>query len=973
MAKKRPANSSSQKFLDGFEPEKPLLNSPEPTATTAPPPGQFSITPPAQLAANPGNVLFEHTTSDIPDDLSGQTVVLVDSHSLIYQIFHAMPPMSSPNGTPVSVVHGFLRDILDLRDRWQPAFIWCAFDLSEITFRNELYEPYKAHRDPMPDELRTQIPLVRQVLQALGAGIAEAPGYEADDVLATLARQVESRGGLAIVVTNDKDCRQLLSDHVKLFNIRKNEVFEEPELRAAWGIAPAQVVDFQALVGDSVDNVPGVPLIGPKFAQQLLEQYGNLDTVLENAAQVNGKKRAENLREFRDQALLSRELVRLRVDVSLEIDWRNANFSRRRPRDLKHLFDDFGFRRLADRVLADDQSIPALQTASATQYTLVASIEHLQQLSTEHLESAALLSIDTETTSTNARAAELVGISISWKPRQAVYIPIRCPATEAQLALDDVIRVLRPSFENPAIRKIGQNIKYDLIVLRGHGLDVKGVMFDTMVADYLIDPGQRDHSLDGLAERHLSFQTIKIRDLIGTGREQLCMSQVPLSQIVPYACQDADLPLQLFPLLDEKIQLQGLRALYDDLEIPLLHVLSDMEYLGIRVDTDRLSKLALEFETRIESIRESIFRIAGTEFNLDSPKQLATILYDQLKLPIVKKTRTGPSTDAEVLSQLSAYHALPVQLLEYRQLAKLKGTYVDALPQLVCPKTNRIHTSFRQDVAATGRLSSADPNLQNIPVRTQEGRQIRAAFTADPPEWHLVAADYSQIELRVLAHFCQDSNLTHAFLQDRDIHAQVASEVYGVPLDQVSAAQRRSAKAINFGIIYGQSPFGLAKSLQISKGEAAEFITAYFNRLPGVKQLIEDTIMTCRRQGFVSTLLNRKRYIQGVRDFSQLSESRKQVLIEPERIAVNTVIQGSAADLIKLAMLAVQKAIRASKLQASMLLQIHDELIFEVAPQDCPELIELVRSAMTNVMSLQVPLKVDVKTGPTWADCEPVL
>ena len=976
------AQSSSQPFFEGFEPTaeelKAAPNSSGRKASRATKPQSNLPVSESKLAADSGpavpptvEVTFSLDAAELPDDLSGQTVVLIDSHSLIYQIFHAIAPMSSPAGVPVAAVFGFLRDVADLRDRWQAAFVWCAFDLSEITFRNELFPEYKAHRDPMPDELRGQIPLIRETLQLLGVGVVDAVGYEADDVLATLAAQVEQAGGRAIIVTSDKDCRQLITDKVLIYNIRKQEVFDAAKLHEVWGIRPDQVVDFQAMVGDAVDNVPGIPLIGPKIAQQLLAQFDNLARILDNPHAVAGTKRAENIRDSRDKAMLSRDLCRLRSDVPLAIDWRDANFSRRNPLGLQSKFAEFGFRRFAERLVGNIPMVAVEAQQWSPEYTTVDTPAKLQWLVSQ-LRSAKLISLDTETTSTNPRWAEPVGFSFCWEIGQAAYIPLRAPQGCATLSIETVRDALQAILGDTTIPKIGQNIKYDLIVLRQQGIEVRGVVLDTMVADYLIDPGQRDHSLDDLARRYLQHKTTKITELIGSGRDQITMDQVPVDQITDYACQDVDIPYRMHDMLTEQLEALGLKKLFETMEVPLVSVLADIEYNGIRVDVERLASLRTVFAARIATLQTEIIEIAGESFNLDSPKQLQVILYEKLKLPVVKKTQTGASTDAEVLQQLAIYHPLPVKLLEYRQLTKLVSTYVDALPQLVCPMTGRVHTSFRQDVAATGRLSSTDPNLQNIPVRTEEGRNIRSAFRAGEDGWLLLAADYSQIELRVLAHFCGDDALREAFFNDRDIHTQVASEVYSVPLDEVTSAQRRSAKAINFGIIYGQSPFGLAKSLQISKGEAAEFIQAYFARFPGVRKFIEETIMTCRAQGYVSTMFDRRRRIKGVRDYASLNDARKQVMIEPERIAVNTVIQGSAADLIKIAMLRVHRRLAQSGLNARMLLQIHDELVFEVKQSDCESLSKLVREEMSAVAQLSVPLKVDVKAGLNWAECEPI-
>ena len=933
-----------------------------------PPSSSRSGNPSEQPATEPWPSPISTPPPGVTPDLGGQTVVVIDSHSLIYQLFHAMAPMSSPSGFPVAAVYGFLRDVADLRQRLQPAFMWCAFDVSGETFRNSIYELYKAHRDPMPDELRLQIPLIQKGLQALGVGLVGVEGFEADDVLATLASIVAGGDGKCVLVTADKDCRQLLSDRVILYNIRKDEMFGPEELMVTWGVRPDQVVDFQSLVGDSVDNIPGVPLVGPKLAAQLLAQFGSLENVLANADKVAGQKRADNLKNFRAQALLSRELVRLRTDVPLELDWGSANFSRKDVAALDSLFKELGLRRLSERLLGKDPIPEEEPETWETQYKCVVTREDLAEL-VRHLKAAKIIAFDTETTSTNPRDAEPVGYSFAWGPGLAAYVPLRGPGHSVVLPAAEINAAIAPIMANALIQKVGQNLKFDIVVMRTQGIQVAGLLCDTMVADYLLDPGQRNHSLDDLSKRRLKHETIPITHLIGSGKGQLCMDQVELPLITEYAAEDADVPWRLTaPLLTELESLQ-LRKLYDEVEMPLVSVLAEMEFNGIRVVPETLIKMSGQFDDRIDRLRSEIVALAGEEFNPDSPKELSGILFDKLGLPVVKRTASGPSTDVEVLQELS-HHPICSKLIEYRQLTKLKGTYIDALPKLISSKTGRIHTSFRQDVAATGRLSSSDPNLQNIPIRTEEGRHIRSAFCAGPDGWLLLAADYSQIELRVLAHYCRDANLCKAFEMDRDIHAQVAAQVYNVPLEEVTSQQRRSAKAINFGIIYGQSPFGLAKSLKISKDEAALFIDAYFAGLPGVRQFITETLCQCREQGWVSTLLGRRRQVKGVRNFRELSEARQRVLIEPERIAVNTVIQGTAADLIKLAMIQVHRRLGQSGLQANLLLQIHDELVFEVAPSDAQALEQLVRQEMTQVIQLAVPLKVDTKIGENWAACE---
>jgi len=933
---------------------------------------------------------------------AGENVYLVDAHSLIYQVFHALPEMSGPTGQPVGAVHGFVRDIVDLMEVRGANYVIAPFDHSGPTFRHELYDRYKIDREEMPADLQLQIPVIQRFLEALGVPCPTIEGVEADDVLATLARQVEAAGLDCYVVSSDKDCRQLITDRVKIFNIRKNEIFDAAALLTTWGIRPDQVVDFQSLVGDKVDNVPGVPLIGPKNAQELLTRFGTLEGVFEHAHEVAGAKRKENLIAGKALALKSRELVRLKTDVPITIDWAAARVGRFQHELIQALCRECGFRQLARRVetlagklgdvaRAADDSLPTdepegasstapaavapssanLTTASSpawnATYKTIATRDELAWLAGELAKQEQFV-IDTETTAIQPRWAEIVGYSFCWRAGEAYYVPVRAPAGEAQLDPAKVLAVLRPLLENPVIRKIGQNLKYDMVVLRAAGVELRGAAFDTMVADYLLDPGERSHNMDDMARRHLAHQTITIDQLIGTGKNQKRMDQVPVQLITQYAAEDADVPLRLAELLGPRLSQQGLDGLFHDLEMPLVGVLADLEFTGIRVDVGRLRELSGQFNDRIMRLEREIFEIAGREFNIDSRIQLGQLLFDELKLPVLKKTKTGASMDADVLEDLAALHPLPAKVIEYRQNAKLKSTYVDALQELVHPQTGRVHSCFKQDVAATGRLSSQDPNLQNIPIRTEQGREIRSAFLPGQRDWLLLTADYSQIELRVLAHFSGDATLGQAFADDRDIHAQVASEVYGVPLEAVTSTQRRNAKAINFGIIYGQSPFGLAKTLGIEQREAADFIERYFARYPGVDRFIFQTLQQCRRDGYVSTISGRRRPVSGVRDPARLADPRQRTL--PERIAVNTVIQGSAADIIKRAMINVHRRLAAEGLAAKMLLQIHDELVFEMPPDEQPRLSELVVAEMAAAASLAVPLKVDVNVGRNWAECE---
>jgi DNA polymerase-1 len=908
-----------------------------------------------------------------PVDIKGWQVYVVDAHSLIFQVFHALPEMSSPRGEQVGAVFGFVRDMLYLIEEKKPDALICAFDLSGPTFRNEMFDRYKADRGEMPDELVGQIPKIEKVLGAMAIPVLTCQGFEADDVLATIARVCDEAGANCFIVTGDKDCRQLITDRVAVFNIRKNQVFDAAALRQEWGVGPDQVVDFQAIVGDKVDNVPGVPGIGPKTAQTLLETYGTLDNLLEHAHEVAGAK-GKALVDNRETALLSRELVRLDCNVPIVPDWDASRVGGMDHDALAALFAEFGFRSFLERTARiEPPPVTAATTAQAANYQLIDTPAKLAELVAK-LAKQPLISVDTETTHVSPRCAQVVGYSFAFEPVEGYHVPVRGPAGDRVLDPDETLSSLRPIFENAAIKKIGQNLKYDMIVLRAAGVRLAGVAFDTMVASYLLDAGGRSHNLDDLAQRYLNHTTIKIDQLIGKGKNQKRMDEVPVAQVATYAAEDADIPLRMHPILSARLAEMELDNLNETLEVPLIDVLADMEFTGVRVDPTRLAELSSRYGERLAVLEQEIEELAGHPLNIGSPKQLAQVLFQELRLPVVKKTKTGPSTDADVLEQLAESHALPAKIVEYRQYAKLKNTYVDALPTMIQSETGRVHASFNQVVAATGRLSSSDPNLQNIPIRTEEGREIRSAFVAGPPGWKLLAADYSQIELRILAHYSQDPALCTAFDRDEDIHTLVASQVFGVPPSEVTSSMRRSAKAVNFGVIYGQSPFGLAKGLGISQDEAAKFIDGYFATYRGVAEFMLRTLDECRRKGFVSTILGRRRAIQGVRPVNQLTlgtehPSRKPLNL-PERTAVNSVIQGSAADLIKLAMIAIDRRLRTETLQAKMILQIHDELVFEVAPAGIDALAQLVQHEMRSVLQLRVPLKVDVKTGYNWADAE---
>jgi DNA polymerase-1 len=956
-----------------------------------------------------------------PKSLRDKTVYVVDSHSLIFQVFHALPEMTSPRGEPVGAVFGFTRDVMFLLEQKKPDYLFCAFDMPGTTFRHEMFAGYKEHRAEMPDDLVPQIASIERVLAALAIPVLGVPGYEADDVLATVACITAQRGGECILVTGDKDCRQLIGERVKILNMRKNQLFDATALEADWGVRPEQVVDYQALVGDPVDNIPGVPLIGPKIARELLQKYGTLEGIYEHIDEIPGGKRRENLVLGREQAFVSRELARLNAVTPVAIDWERGHAGNYDPVRAADLFMEFGFHALTEKMRGQ---IPPTRIIWKHDYQTIDTPEKLAALVAE-MSRQPVISIDTETTSTSPRWAEIVGYSFAWKEGEGYYVPVRAPAGEPRIDAAEAIAALKPVLEDPQVRKIGQNIKYDMIVLRSAGVELAGVEFDTMVASYLIDAGERNHNLDELAARYLNHATTTIDQLIGTGKQQKRMDEVSLPLITHYAAEDADVVWRLRPLLEKRLEEMQLGRLFREVEVPLIDVLAELEFNGMKVDPARLAELSRQYGERLVALEKQIYELAGREFNIGSPKQLQQVLFDEKKLPKLRKTKTGASTDADVLEELARSHPLPAKIIEYRQYAKLKGTYVDALPQLIHPATGRVHASFNQSVAATGRLSSSDPNLQNIPIRNETGREIRSAFLPGHEGWRLVAADYSQIELRVLAHFSQDATLRDAFARDEDIHARVASQVFGVALGDVNKEMRRVAKAVNFGVIYGQSPFGLSKMLGIEKSEAAQFIRAYFAGYPGVSAFLKRTIADCRKNGFVTTILGRRRLIRGMSEErtrapsadddlfaatepqaaadgcppslsmgegqpavslsnggegeeaqnDSVSTSRSDPTLRQrtlaERTAINTVVQGSAADLIKLAMINIHRRFRAERLASRMLLQIHDELVFESPPEEIERLVALVKQEMSDVMPLAVPLKVDVKTGAAWADCEP--
>lgn len=890
---------------------------------------------------------------------------ILDAHSLIYQVFFAIPEMAAPDGTPTNAIFGFVRDIQMLRKEKKPDYLVCAFDAPGDTFRHSFYPEYKAERASMPDDLRPQIEKIFEVLKAFRIPVISQPEYEADDIIASVAYHAKAKGVHAYLCTADKDVRQSVNGNVSIFDMRRNRIIDRDYIIKDWGVTPEQVVDYQAMVGDSVDNVPGIPGIGPKTAKELLQKYHTLEGIYEHIDEIPKVGVRKKLLEGKQSAMLSREVVRLKTDAKLPESWEVWRLQEPDVPALIALFQRCGFHRFIDEIR---EEFPQIEQWHA-EYTCVGTLEELDDL-VARIREKKRVSIDVETTSQRPTEADLVGYALALEPGQGYYIPVQGPDPQQVLEPEQVRLRLKPVLEDPQVEKVGQNIKFDTIVLRRHGIDMQGISFDSMIASYLLEPGERNHGIDELSRRFLFHETIKITDLFepqGRKKPIIRMQDVPLDKITPYAGEDADIALRLANIFEPQLKADGLDRLYRELEIPLVHVLADMEYHGISVDRERLRTLSDEFAGRLAYIREQAFEAAGREFNLDSPVELRVLLFEELKLPVIKRTKTGPSTDQEVLEELAGRHPVCDLILEHRKLAKLKGTYLDSLGDLINPYTGRIHASFNQTVAATGRLSSSDPNLQNIPVRTEDGRQIRQAFRAGREDQVLLSADYSQIELRLLAHFSGDATLRQAFVDDQDIHAAVAAEISGVRLEEVTPEMRRKAKAVNFGIMYGLSPFGLAKQLKISREEASDFIDAYFSNYPSIEEFFTSVLTFAKKKRYVETMLGRRRPISGIKNVTGRNRNL------PERTAINTVIQGSAADMIKKAMCNIYRRMREEDFRGNMLLQIHDELVFEVEAEHAHRLGQMVVEEMTAALPLDgIPVKVDAGIGANWLDLTPL-
>jgi DNA polymerase-1 len=921
--------------------------------------------------------------STVPE-LAGRSVWVIDTLSRVYQLFHALPEMSSPQGTPVAAIYGFTRDLLDIIEKKKADYLFCALDAPGPTFRHDKFAAYKAHRAEMPTDLVPQIPLVRRLLEVMGIPCLEVPGFEADDVLATVAAQVTEQGGSCVLATSDKDARQLLSDRVRLLNLRTNAFMGPAELLVDWGIRPDQVVDYLTLVGDSADNVPGVPLIGPKIAGELLRSNDTLDNVLAHPESVAGKKRQENLRVHADTARSSRELIRLDAAVPVTIPWEAGKLHAPDADALAAFLQEMGFQSLVSKARQTAAAVksaekPAAKPAGGQQTmfdldgngpdTVAAKTSNAAPLPTcEHPADAAALGPLIQ----RLRAASPLAICVATRLEGTLLSP---PAGLALASADLTVWVgpellgtdapggaaIAALLRDSAVAKHGHDLKRQIVALHTIGIEPAGCSFDTLLAAYLLDAGERNH---GLAE-------VARRQGIAVDEDLDAAAAIEHPGDEAHAALACRLVRQLSTLLSDRLRDVQLGTLFAEVELPLAAVLAGMEFRGVRIDCSVLGALSAEYTARLGTLEQEIHALAGHAFSIASPLQVRAVLFDELGLPIVKRTKTGPSTDAEVLEELAPLHPLPAKLLEHRKYAKLKSTYVDALPALVEPTTGRIHTTFNQTVTATGRLSSSDPNLQNIPIRTLEGQQIRAAFLPREPGWQFVAADYSQIELRILAHLSGDPGMRQAFASREDIHTRTAAAVFGIDPAEITAEMRRTAKAVNFGILYGQSAFGLAKALGIPQPDAATFIAAYFHSFAGAATFMDDVLDRCRRDGHVTTILGRRRTIAGVRDRGgRRTAAGVFALSLPERTAINTVVQGSAADLIKLAMLRVDRRLQTAGLQAAIVLQIHDELVLEAPAAETDHVKQLLVEEMQQAMELEVPLEVSVHSGSTWAECE---
>ncbi|MBN1942976.1 MAG: DNA polymerase I [Phycisphaerae bacterium] len=919
-----------------------------------------------------------------------ETLYLIDGHSQIFRAYHALRPqsMTSPTGEPTWGTFVFTNILLSFLAARKPDYVGMAVDGPKAELqRTALYPEYKAHRPPLPEGFLPQEKRIFQIVEALGIPLLRSEGHEADDVLATLAERFGSEDLRVVLVSRDKDLDQLVGPHVVLYDPMKDEILDAAAIESAKGYRPDKAVEVQTLMGDSTDNIPGVPGVGPKTAAKLIAKYGSAEAVLAAADEQTPKLR-ENLKAAAEKVNISRQLVTLRRDVPIDVTLANLSSDKLHYAKLRPLFEELGFNRLLDRLpdsgekeettpssklqadISNKTSVVAGEKPSQTtvaadfDYQLIDTPEKLDAVLAE-LTDVKRLAVDTETTDVRPMWASLVGISLAWRPGHGVYIPVRGPLGAETLDVDYVRGKLEKFLADEWIEKIGHNLKYDRIVLRGAGFPLAGPMFDTMIAAHVLDSSRATYKLDAVSMDFINHHCIPIGDVIGRGRNAVTMDNVPTEIVAPYAAEDADVALRLADVLRPMLQAEGLLEPFEKQEMPLMPVLADMEETGVRVEPETLKRMEVDLSKEADALREQILQFAGRPFNPDSPKQLGEVLFTDLQLPVLKKTKTGPSTDSGVLEELASMcdSPIPALVLDYRRLTKLISTYLKSLGECIHPTTGRVHTSFHQAATATGRLSSSDPNLQNIPIRTEQGRRIRSAFVAEEG-CLLLSADYSQVELRMLAHFCRDETLTAAFQADQDIHRIVAAEVFGVPLQDVTPDQRARAKTVNFGIIYGQTGFGLARTLGIGRTEASAFIRKYRGRFPKIDVFLKSCVEQAKNAGYVETIFGRRRKIPGI------DAANPQERSAAERLAINSVVQGSAADLIKQAMVNIAETIAAEARPSKMLLQIHDELVFEIPAGQVESERAMIVEKMAGAIELAVPLKVDVGVGDNWMNAK---
>ena len=893
---------------------------------------------------------------------SSTLLILVDGSSYLFRAYHALPPLTNSKGEATGAIVGVINMLRKMIADYQPRYMAVVFDAPGGSFRNEIYEQYKAHRPPMPDDLREQIEPLHRIVRAMGLPLLIEHGVEADDVIGTLAARASAQGMKTLISTGDKDMAQLVDANTTLINTMTDAVLDRDGVVDRFGVTPEQIVDYLALVGDSVDNIPGVPKCGPKTAVKWLAEYRSLDGLMAHADEIKGKV-GEYLRASLDQLPVARDLATIRRELTLEVEPGDLTPADPDTESLRTLYQQIESRRLLESIEPDNPSAPQQSRNPADYQIVLGEPEFAGWL--KRLRAAELFAFDTETTSLDYMRAEIVGVSFSIAPGEAAYVPVAhdYPGAPDQLPRERVLAALKPLLEDPQRPKLGQNLKYDMSVLARYGIQMEGIAFDTMLESYVLDSTATRHDMDSLARKYLNHDTIKYEDVAGQGAKQLRFDQVPLERAAPYAAEDAEITLRLHREIWPKIEKEAsLARLFRELEMPLVPVLSRMERCGVRIDVEMLNQQSRELNERLEELQQQAFTVAGHPFNLGSPKQIGEIFFDELNLPVVAKTPKGaPSTAESVLQELAERgFELPALILEHRGLAKLKSTYTEKLPRMVHPGTGRVHTSYHQAVAATGRLSSSDPNLQNIPVRSTEGRRIRQAFVPEQG-FAMLAADYSQIELRIMAHLSGDAGLLQAFALGQDVHRATAAEVFNVESpEQVSAEQRRSAKAINFGLIYGMSAFGLARQLGIERGEAQAYVDLYFERYPGVREFMERTRADAHDKGFVETVFGRRLYLP------EINARNGQRRAAAERTAINAPMQGTASDIIKRAMLVVDDWIQREKPPLRMIMQVHDELVFEVEEAFTGQARERIVHIMQNAAQLRAPLMVDVGVGANW-------